>query len=209
MVSEGRSRWLEPAGHRHQQMVADAVSVGVVDGFEAVQVQEQHRRRFLCSVAALQRVVEQFQQQRAVGQPGERIVQGQLPRAFGGVLQFLPGLGVDQIGGGDIGQGLGGRQRLGGEAAGGVPVEVERAQLMVAVAQRKGEHRPHALGQCAGGEVRETLLVKQFRYLDGFAGGVGQDARSLAEFGLQLLVEQCRSVRGADVPGVFTGGDRA
>ncbi len=78
---------------------------------------------------------------------------------------------------------------------------------MVAVAERKREHRPHAFGQCAGGEVRETLLVTQVRYLDGFTGGVGQDARSLAEFGLQFLVEQCRWVRGADVPGVFTRGD--
>jgi hypothetical protein len=48
------------------------------------------------------------------------------------------------------------------------------------------------------------LLAKQFRYLNGFTGGVGQDARALAEFGLQLFVEQRRSVRGADVPGVMS-----
>ena len=56
-----------------------------------------------------------------------------------------------------------------------------RAQWVAAVAQRKGEHGPHSLGQRAGGEVRETLLVEQFRYFDGLAGGVGQDARALLE----------------------------
>ncbi len=35
---------LQPFGHLHQQLVADAVAQTVVDGLEVVEVEEHHRR---------------------------------------------------------------------------------------------------------------------------------------------------------------------
>jgi hypothetical protein len=80
----GSEQMTEPARDRHQQLISDAMSVGIVDGLEAVQVKEQHGRRFLGPMAALQGMVEEFQRQRPVGQSGERIVQGQFTGSFRG-----------------------------------------------------------------------------------------------------------------------------
>ena len=60
-----------------QQFVADRVADRVVDQLEAIQVEEQHRERapFVgAGACALDRVAEAFEQLRAIGQAGQRVV---------------------------------------------------------------------------------------------------------------------------------------
>ena len=70
-------RGLQPARDLDQQVVADEVPERVVDDLEAVEVEEQHRRAlasFLRHVAA-HGVLEAVQEQHAVRQAGQRVVQ--------------------------------------------------------------------------------------------------------------------------------------
>jgi hypothetical protein len=60
----------EPVGHGLQQLVADVVAEGVVDGLEAVEVEVADAD----VRGGGQRRVELLEEQRAVGQPGERVV---------------------------------------------------------------------------------------------------------------------------------------
>jgi len=66
----------EQSSEADQQLVADPVAEGVVDELEVVDVQEQHRDAAPVPPAACQRVVQAVAQQLAVGQAGQRIVQG-------------------------------------------------------------------------------------------------------------------------------------
>jgi nucleotide-binding universal stress UspA family protein len=63
----------EPAADLAQQLVADLVAEGVVDGLEPVEVEEEQRRP---AGAVLQRLADELQQPRAVGQAGEVVVAG-------------------------------------------------------------------------------------------------------------------------------------
>ena len=78
---------LQPARDGDQQPVADVVAERVVDELEAVEVQEQHRRAGgrAAALRAPDRLRQAVQEQHAVGQPGQRVVQGV-------VLQALLGL---------------------------------------------------------------------------------------------------------------------
>ena len=69
-----------------QQLVAHMVTEGVVDRFEAVQVDEHQREATALLLHRLDRVFNTVGEQGAIGQAGERVVQGQ-------VGQFLVGLG--------------------------------------------------------------------------------------------------------------------
>ena len=89
-------------------------------------------------------MVEPLDQQDPVGQPGQRIVQGLLTGLIGGVPKFGPGLGVDQVGSCHIGQGLGRLHLRLLERPRGIPVKVERSQLLVVVMERKRKYRHHA-----------------------------------------------------------------
>ena len=66
----------EPFGHGDQQAVAGRVSEAVVDRLEVVEVQEQHGDRVGPPVASVHGVGEPVKEQGAVGQAGERVVEG-------------------------------------------------------------------------------------------------------------------------------------
>ena len=65
----------EAGGELREQLVAGFVPVRVVHGLEPVDVEEEHRDRVLVALGARQAVGEPVQEQVAVGQAGERIVQ--------------------------------------------------------------------------------------------------------------------------------------
>ena len=73
---------LQPPGDLLQQHVAAMVAQCVVDKFEVVQVDEDHRTVVACACAAAQSLLQPVEQQAAVGQTGEAIVKRQLPDGF-------------------------------------------------------------------------------------------------------------------------------
>ena len=66
----------DPVGDVAQKTVAGGVPEAVVDQFEVVEVEQQHRDRRSRAEAQLHRVVQPVGEQRPVGEPGEWIVQG-------------------------------------------------------------------------------------------------------------------------------------
>ena len=66
----------QPPGDARQQLVAGGVPQGVVDRLEVVEVEEQDRDREGGAQLARQRVFDAVAEQRAVGQLGQRIVEG-------------------------------------------------------------------------------------------------------------------------------------
>ena len=64
-----------------QHLVAGGVAERVVDVLEAVQVDEHHRGLLAVALARGQRLGEPVFQQAAVGQPGQRVVVGEVLRA--------------------------------------------------------------------------------------------------------------------------------
>ena len=70
-----------------EQRVAGMVAVGVVDRLETVQVEEQHREIALAPAGAFDGLLHAVFEQNAVGQLGERVVQGQLHQFFVGFGQ--------------------------------------------------------------------------------------------------------------------------
>ena len=68
---------LQALGHLDQQLVAHAVSQGVVELLEVVQVQEQHRTMFSHPRRMCQDVLQPVHQKAAVGQAGELVVKRQ------------------------------------------------------------------------------------------------------------------------------------
>ncbi len=80
---------LEPAGGLDQQLVAGLVADGVVDGLEAVEVDEEHGGARVGDSPAGEGLLDALGEQGAVGQVGERVV-------LGGVLQL--GLEPDPFG---------------------------------------------------------------------------------------------------------------
>ena len=69
-------RVAQPLGDADEQLVAGGVAEGVVDRLEVVEVDEQHRHGLAGAAAAQQRVVDAVAEQRAVGEVGERVVEG-------------------------------------------------------------------------------------------------------------------------------------
>ena len=61
--------------HRHQHLVADLVAEAVVDGLEAVEVEDEHGHRARGALALGQRVGQTVGEQGPVGQARERVVQ--------------------------------------------------------------------------------------------------------------------------------------
>ena len=74
-VSLERTACAQPRGDRDQQLVADLVAEAVVDELEAVEVEEQDARQPAAAAQARERLLEAVEEQHAVGQPGERVVQ--------------------------------------------------------------------------------------------------------------------------------------
>jgi hypothetical protein len=82
---------------------------------------------------ALQALLEQG----PVGQVGEGVVQGEVVQATHGGLGLLAGMGVDEVGGGDVSQRLGHHHVGVAERADLVAVEVQGTRALLAVAQGK------------------------------------------------------------------------
>jgi hypothetical protein len=76
------------------------------------------------------------------------------------------------------------------------------AEPVVSTPQWEREHRLQTDLERSLHEAREPLFVPQIGHRDGFAGPVRDHARPLAQFGLQLLETQRRSIRGGDVTGI-------
>lgn len=69
-------RRLEAVGGLDEQFVTGLVADGVVDGLEAVEVDEEHGRAPVGGATAGQGLLDALGEQRAVGQVGERVVLG-------------------------------------------------------------------------------------------------------------------------------------
>ncbi|GAC1324011.1 MAG: hypothetical protein NVSMB13_04760 [Mycobacteriales bacterium] len=90
--SEPRSR----SGSLDEQLVADLVTEGVVHALEPVEVEEQHGHRLLAGPGPQQALLEPVLEQRPVGQPGERVVEGLVLKAFLRVTQLAHQMVVAQ-----------------------------------------------------------------------------------------------------------------
>jgi hypothetical protein len=81
----------DPLGHLDQQLVPGGVAEAVVDGLEAVEVQEQHRDGRHQARGARQRQAEAVEEQRPVRQLCERVVQGGAGELLGDGLGLQAG----------------------------------------------------------------------------------------------------------------------
>ena len=68
----------QPLGHRLQQPIAGIVAERVVDVLEVVEIQEHHRDVAPRAPGQRQRVLDAIAKQVAIGEPRQRIVEGQL-----------------------------------------------------------------------------------------------------------------------------------
>ena len=109
-------------GDRDQQLVADAVPIGVVDPLEVVQIHEEHRRCRMRPTRAQNSVVQTLQHQHPVRQPRQRIVKSGIARLIGSVLQVGARPSVDQIRRRHIRERLRGVHLLRGQRAGRIPI---------------------------------------------------------------------------------------
>ena len=67
----------QPVGHDLEQLVAGRMAQAVVDGLEVVEIEQVHGHD-LAAPHAPQRILEPFVEQHAVGQAGQRVVQGHM-----------------------------------------------------------------------------------------------------------------------------------
>ena len=86
-VSPGRNAALEPARRRDQELVTDLVPQAVIDRLETIEIEVEHREPRIAQRApgAVKQVLQPVEEQRAVREIGERIVERL-------VLQLLLGL---------------------------------------------------------------------------------------------------------------------
>jgi hypothetical protein len=75
-------RALQPAGHLLEQRIAGRVAHGIVDLFEAVEIEQEHRTGAVFHVRCGQDLFQRLRHLRPVGEPGQRIE----PRQARGVL---------------------------------------------------------------------------------------------------------------------------
>ncbi len=102
----GPQQAAEAPAHRDQQRVADRMAVRIVHLLEPVEVGEQHRRLQVRARCTFRDVVQAHLQHGPVREPGQRVVQRGNPQRCGALRAELPGLGVQQVRRGDVGQGL-------------------------------------------------------------------------------------------------------
>ena len=72
-------RGAEPVGHLDQHLVAHVVAVGIVDGFEGIEVAERHGQ---VTLADGQRLGQPFAEVRPVGHAREPVVAGDVHEAL-------------------------------------------------------------------------------------------------------------------------------
>ena len=83
----GAHRGAQPRSDDAQQLVSGRMPEGVVDELEAVQVDEQQRDLLPLAPGALQRPRQVVLELQAVGQPGQRVVMGQVQQPLFGLLE--------------------------------------------------------------------------------------------------------------------------
>ena len=135
------------------------MAVDVVDGFEAVEVEEEEREQFLRATVSQHGVLEAFEQQRAIGKSCQAVANRALAKQRRGVRQIGPGLGVDEIRGGDVSQGLSGDHVVVAQCSRSGAVEVERTEPLVAMVKRKRERRAEPGLQCPRDEHLEPCFL--------------------------------------------------
>jgi hypothetical protein len=115
-------------------------------------------------------------------------------------LSVLAALCVDQVGGRNIGQRLGGRHILRSQLTGCLPVQVECAEPTIAVPQREGEDRNESCSDRCTSESREAIVGIEVCDGDRHARLERRDARTLPDAGLQLFESQRGFIGRGDVP---------
>ena len=88
---DGPHRGGEALGDRLQQEIAHPVAVGVVDVLEAVEVDEEHRHRVTARARPLEGLGGALEDERPVGEPGQRVVEGEVPELAGLLLHQRQG----------------------------------------------------------------------------------------------------------------------
>ena len=179
----------------------------IIHRLELVEVDEEHCRQLLGSTTAKHRVIEPLEEQRAVWQASQRVVQGELSRTNDRVVQVFPRLGVVQVRGRDVRQRLRALHRRRIEPSATVSVQIEGTELLVAVAQRKGEDSREACLQGSRRKPGEAHVPTQIRDRDGMTGFVRLQARPLTELRLQPLELQGRVVRRCQIARSDTWGN--
>jgi len=183
----------EPLGHGAQELVAGGVADAVVDGLEAIQVDEQHAQLGRTAGRHVQRVLQAVQEERAVGQPGEGVAKG--------LLHGLDGARVGQREARVLGEGVEHAELGVVEAAGRHGHERARAG---AVDVDRGGQRPvgarRGRGARRGGGHDGQLGLRALA-----AGGGGGHDRAL---GIERIVEDERHGAAAE-QAAGPRGDRA
>ena len=64
----------QTSGHFHQQQIATGMPVTIVDGLEAIEIEHAYRQRDTLLAREFQRLIQQFREKHAIGQPGQYIV---------------------------------------------------------------------------------------------------------------------------------------
>lgn len=101
-----------------QDVVAGLVAEGVVDGLEAVQVDERQRDATAAAGSGGQGVFDAVVEQSPVGEAGELVVQGAVGHLLVGGAGLVTVVGHDEVGDGDVGQQLGPGEVVGGPGVG-------------------------------------------------------------------------------------------
>ena len=109
----GTGAGAEALGGQHQQLVALAVTKAVVDLLEVIEVEEEHGDGVPLPLRELERVIHAVAEEGAVGQPGERVVEGLVQQLLLEALPLGDVAGVEhdavhdrvaqQVGGDDLG----------------------------------------------------------------------------------------------------------
>jgi hypothetical protein len=181
--------------------------VAVVDQLELVEIDEQQGGDLVRPATASFGVLQSLEQKGPVWQPGQPVVQGLLAGLVRRAPEVGPGLGVQEVGGCHVGQRLGRSHGAGVQRPRCVPVQVERSERCVAVAEGEREHRQQPGAERPPGEFGKAALVSQVGHRHRRARLEGLDARPFAELGLELLEEERRLVRRCHVVGIGPGGD--
>nr|AAP22952.1 hypothetical protein 1 [Rhizobium arachis] len=208
--------------HRHQQAVAQLVPVGIVDRLEAVQVAEHHRHRMVAAPRLLDGLLDAVLQQHAVGQLGQRVVQGGLDQLVVGMRQRIgqqagahAHLPVEQRGDqGDTQRGHGGDDHQHRQPARVDATAADRAADAALREARRGHagvvhaddgQAHHQRGQCAQahgvallGTQAECDPQRSTGGADGHRNGGGEPARVIVDARLHTHRGHAEVVHGGD-----------
>ncbi len=83
--------------HFLQHLIAGVMPERVVDLLEAIEIEQQHGEALVIAMRAQDRLLQPIEEQRAVGQVGERVVVGEIGDALAGQVAFAPDRGFAQL----------------------------------------------------------------------------------------------------------------